>query len=593
MIGRALFTSRLRQSLIFLVFLGVAYHLFSGYSFDAARIFPQIIKYEESGASETPGLLPFPDHYANMSLQFEEEEPSCSHNNGPEMMTFTALNQNEYCDRNVSKSSLRCFTTRQKGGLCLARGAQLLQNPVARPGNSVLTSMGLHCGLRDFEMEDRDLTSAMSPKTQNIVPIHAFAGSHFGAGMQQQIERWQITTKDNAVHNGTLCTAENADTTTNLLVLREAPGNIWHQLAELSQLLLSVDIVQIARDPITNLPFLTAEQRQEIQVITWDNTNHEFNHLLEIISGRPAKWIGEVESACLGQVILPLPGSLSVIWGSDQWHNLDCRNPFIIKPFLNKIYQYYGIQPRGRKRSEDTTVITLVRRTGTRKLWNLDSHVAKLRQRYPDYIVRIVDWSQMTLREQIVVAQNTSVLIGVLGQGLTQVMFLPPEASLGEIMSLPEQQWRYTGFRNVAKMLPVHYLSIAPEDRSTWQSFQSPEGPSSRSEQPASATPAPTSAAEPLQSVQASVDSASLRAQSNVSIISATNDVYVSSSSSTRNTTETSKRDDNEWQNIEWVYLSETRFIGFVDAAIAAQGHAGMTNMDVLPPYDPSATRAG
>ena len=58
--------------------------------------------------------------------------------------------------------------------------------------------------------------------------------------------------------------------------------------------------------------------------------------------------------------------------------------------------------------------------------------------------------------------QETSVLVGLTGAGLTNIFWLPEESSLAEIQAPGKI---YAGFRNLAKMRRLHYFTAHSEDR--------------------------------------------------------------------------------------------------------------------------------
>ena len=112
--------------------------------------------------------------------------------------------------------------------------------------------------------------------------------------------------------------------------------------------------------------------------------------------------------------------------------------------------------------------MTVVDRKGRRKLRNIDALTASARARWPKVIFQLIDFASISLKEQVLVAQNTSVLIGLHGAALTHLLWLPEESSVAGIQlpnkRMPEAQ-PHTGFRNLAKMRNMHYFMAHPERR--------------------------------------------------------------------------------------------------------------------------------
>ena len=81
---------------------------------------------------------------------------------------------------------------------------------------------------------------------------------------------------------------------------------------------------------------------------------------------------------------------------------------------------------------------------------------------------QLVDFAPMSLKDQVLVARNTSVFVGLTGAGLTHILWLPEESSVAEIQApnkrMPEAQ-PYGGFRNLSKMRNLHYFTAHPERR--------------------------------------------------------------------------------------------------------------------------------
>ena len=72
----------------------------------------------------------------------------------------------------------------------------------------------------------------------------------------------------------------------------------------------------------------------------------------------------------------------------------------------------------------------------------------------------MVDLAHLSFAEQIEVMSRTDVLAAVHGAGLTHAMFLPPEASVVELLP---PGFGHKGFRNLAKLRGLRYFSVHME----------------------------------------------------------------------------------------------------------------------------------
>ena len=81
----------------------------------------------------------------------------------------------------------------------------------------------------------------------------------------------------------------------------------------------------------------------------------------------------------------------------------------------------------------ESPLITIVDRRGTRKLWNFAKLVDMTRTRFPEANVSAIDLAQLTLRDQVRLAAETDILVGVHDAGLRHSLGLGPRAVMIEI----------------------------------------------------------------------------------------------------------------------------------------------------------------
>ena len=92
-------------------------------------------------------------------------------------------------------------------------------------------------------------------------------------------------------------------------------------------------------------------------------------------------------------------------------------------------------------------------------LQHINAHVSALRERFSHapISIRTIDLAALTFEEQLHIARNTDVLVGVHGAGLTHSLFLKPGAAVVEIMPHDVQ---HKGFRNLAGMRGMGYFGV-------------------------------------------------------------------------------------------------------------------------------------
>lgn len=571
-----------------------------------------------------PSVFPVPDDYtADYSIP-PPPNSACEDFFTSKFFEDTAQRHASYCDRNGSRSNLECFDTKGRGVMCLARGVEVTKR-YESPQLAHLPPMVpiLHCKIRNFTAELLgNATADVIEEVTDMPKIEDMQGNAWGNGIQGQLQYWNVTDETNGARFSrnstsginTTCTAQQNDGTVNLMIRRDININLWHQLGELLNNIATLDILQMAVNKSSSGPYLSKEGRGSVQPIFFDNNQLAFDEVWEILSGKPPIRLANMAESCLGSVVMPLTGENSVVWGN-IWEPSACYERFLLDPFMHKVFRHFNITPRGYRVKEDPLVISIVERTTNRKIYNLHKYAQIVRDRYPDAKVNVVDWSGMTLYDQIMVAQNTTILVGVLGQGLTQLLFLPPEGVLAEITSLPASELSYSGFRNIAKMRTLHYVSVHPEEGVNMTQIildderaqREAEAPTQTTSVVSSDFPDQTAVAEQPPDLNGAVvdvttDAAEsgsprndLHVRPGVQTVEALSKTQASDATETASTESSPQRQKvkrGHWQLTEWVYVTEEKFMALIDAAINAQAHAGYTNNDVVMPYHPKPKKA-
>ncbi|KAL3479914.1 hypothetical protein BJX99DRAFT_255074 [Aspergillus californicus] len=102
-------------------------------------------------------------------------------------------------------------------------------------------------------------------------------------------------------------------------------------------------------------------------------------------------------------------------------------------------------------------VITFINSTTTRRLINADEYLDYLQSELTHIRTQSVDFAAIPFTKQLAIAQQTDVLAGVRGAGLTHGLFPPPHSAMVEILP---PDLNHKGFRNFAELLGHAYFSV-------------------------------------------------------------------------------------------------------------------------------------
>jgi hypothetical protein len=331
----------------------------------------------------------------------------------------------------------------------------------------------------------------------------------FGTGVHDQLYEWEI--KENYLSE---CDKQAGNNRLILLARREGNVNIWHKLAELWQATVTMDIVRMATDHSSGLPYLTPEDGSRVQVAFEDDREEPLDDWWTVVTGNPPLRKSQLESGCYRNVILPLAGSSSPFWTllTQDANEQICTNKILINSFLRRLFRYLQIDPR--RHVVRDPVITIIDRKTTRKIFKIGEYTENLRLKYPGLTINLIDFAAISLRDQVVLVQNTDVLIGHHGAGMTHALFLPEQSTVVEIFP---PTFRTAGFSQLSKMRGLTYFAAHSMWVGNWQK------------------------------------------EMNI-----TNDV------------DPPPFDEANWQSEEWVYIKEKDFQVFIDAALRSQYYKGV-----------------
>lgn len=383
-----------------------------------------------------------------------------------------------YCDPN-SQSNLTCFHRRSGFGgkidsFCFGQGAAL---------NVDEGKFQLDCSLRKFsEQEEMDglLSFHRLPGYwyetgpafvfSLAVDVHESKFQHAGTGkeMQEKVQESQPLEQ-----NTTLGVPPPK---TLLLIKREGEGNPWHCLMEILSTYLTFDILRMPGSsfgedsPLFKYP---GDSDDTQVVILDDRDDGPYFDLWTLFARRKPVRLDELlsDQSILSNLddvnlIVPLAGSSNPLWQDDA-RNQQCTDSPILDVFSRRVRDFYGIQDSPVRDGDKPIVLTFVNRRDTRRLQNQRYLFSKLQKRNSHIKVQMIDFAAIPFSEQVRVARETDILVGVHGAGMTQSMFMHQRA--GAVVEIQPDILDHNGFRNIAVMRGLGYYRthakrISPEE---------------------------------------------------------------------------------------------------------------------------------
>ncbi|KAH9895529.1 hypothetical protein F4778DRAFT_747202 [Xylariomycetidae sp. FL2044] len=361
--------------------------------------------------------------------------------------------------------------------MCYAQGAKL---------NSEEGKFQLDCSLRELSQEDLD---------RGLLPLAQLPGYWYETGpaniFRQAIDVREPVSGSNESTEGTEAELQTRDEPggegnatsavappKNILLLkREGEGNPWHCLMEIFSAYMTFDVLRMSAVPGSegNKPLFTdAGDSDDTQVVILDEREDgPYFDLWTLFARRKPLRLREllsdpVSSAHLSNVnlVVPLAGSSNPFWQGDE-KSMQCNESPILEVFVRRVLDFYAIpDPPFRTTNQDPIAVTFVQRSETRRLHNQRSLFAELQRRNPRVRVQMVDFAAMSFSEQVRIARQTDVLVGVHGAGLTHSMFMRKGA--GAVVEIQPRGLDHNGFRNVAGKLGLGYfrthVDIVPLD---------------------------------------------------------------------------------------------------------------------------------
>ena len=396
-------------------------------------------------------------------LQVPSEEPWCAEHFGLEYLQRLIDSSTSYCDPSDTTSNLVCFHSQTAfegriDSFCVGGPAIL---------NAETMKFEQACaGLRLDGYAANQKVPTYTPKrlqqsqwsqasVERLVPsLNGLTRYGLAPGpgpvMENHVEMKLATT------NSSNATSLVSDWT--VLVHRDpSTVNFWHSLMDVFSLTLTLDILRIAINPATNKPYYSMEDVERTQVLILDEYDEGPNyHLWSMMAKKPViRATNETDITTNPQnIIVPLSGSGNPFWQGD-WEVHSCDQSALLNTFKRRVLDFHGINQTSES-SDRPIVVTILHRKGSRRLRDLPAYSEKLQSLFPGIKVRLIEFGEIPLSEQIKIIRDTDVLAGVHGAGLTHAMFLPPESAVVEI---EPPDLNFKGFRNLAKLGGHRYFS--------------------------------------------------------------------------------------------------------------------------------------
>jgi len=400
------------------------------------------------GAASIPGRPP--PHDASSPTSYSG---NCGARFGQEYIEAFTKTATQYCD-DESTARLTCFSHKirdnQTDSFCMG-GPALFD--FAKRG-----SIHMDCKVRD--LTDSELQ-------RHIPEFSDFPSYQYSTGPAYIFkEKMNIDRMEDKVP---------AYDDVSLLIQREdTEKNLWSTLLEIMSLTFSMDVLQKAIDPSTGKPFWSEADMDKTRAVFTDRLLHgPYWDLWRLFAGQPSIRMTETSSRlniAITKVVLPLPGG-SNPFGQADAADIACGESTLIKTYVKRVLDFYKIK-ENTSRDGRALTLTVIDRKAQRKLVNQDRLIAALQAKHPDIKVQLVDFTEKLLENQIPIAHDTDILVGVHGDGLAHGMFLPSKSAMVEFLP---PTLEHKGFANMAKFLGHKHFSgrgakhSSPGDVGDWQ----------------------------------------------------------------------------------------------------------------------------
>ena len=248
-----------------------------------------------------------------------------------------------------------------------------------------------------------------------------------------------------------------------LIKREEILNNLWHRLMELFSLSMTLDVLQMTRNPATNKPYFSSEDMENTQAVILDDIADDlYMELWSLFARKPLVRLSDLgaETPSLRNIIVPLAGGSNPMWSGD-WELHSCDHSALLRVFANRVLDFYNVNDEPLA-ADRPLVFTFIDRKEKRLLVNKEEYISSLKFRFPAVKIELVNFAAISFAEQLKIVRRTDILVGVHGAGLTHGMFMRPGSTMVE--TLPPGV-AHKGFRNMAKLLGHNHFSSHATDR--------------------------------------------------------------------------------------------------------------------------------
>lgn len=372
-----------------------------------------------------------------------EESPFCAARFGREYLDELRDSATEYCSADPI-SSLTCFHSRtaqdqRTDSFCVARDAAL---------DTIEKKFHIGCELRD-------LTKDENQQVRNAPRLSDFSRYWYETGPRYIFDHFVELSPPRKPSRP----VQDSKRIFTLLLKREGAFNTWHSLMEIFSMTMTMDILQMTKDPRTGAPFFTTADIKNTQVLVLDE--HEegpYFDLWTLFAQRPVLRLSNLtDSDQFGRfnAIIPLPGASNPTWQGD-WEVNPCTKGSLLQVFSRRVLNFYSATESDSFNDRDDKVkVTFIDRVGSRRLLNSAVYLEELKKAFPRVEIQSIDFAAIPFREQVRISHQTDVLVGVHGAGLAHGMFLQEGSAMVEILPA---ELDHKGFHNLAKLLGHTYF---------------------------------------------------------------------------------------------------------------------------------------
>ncbi|KKZ67813.1 hypothetical protein EMCG_06523 [[Emmonsia] crescens] len=390
--------------------------------------------------TDSPPLALSPPGDYHLTPAAPPQSPFCAERFDLQYLRNLAKTQTSYCDAD-SKSSMTCFHSHiDPGGrtdsFCISGPATF---------DYKQKKFILDCSLRPLSAEE----SSRVPKFEE------FPTYWYGTGPRQIFNDFiSLDQREEPSHN-----LPHGRRNFSILIKREdSHYNIFHSLMEIIGLSLTLDTMRMSQNRDTNFPFFMSEDFDNAQVIILDDLlDGPYFDLWKLFANQPAIRLKDISASAqinLDNIIVPLPGGGSPFW-QNHWEPLPCEQSELLRTFAKRVLKFYNIRDEARPQ-DSPLVLTFIDRKEKRRLINQERYIERLKAKFPEVEVNVIDLAALPFSEQIKLVRHTDILAGVHGAGLTHGIFLPSHSTIAEILP---PKLEHKGFRNLAKKLGHRYFS--------------------------------------------------------------------------------------------------------------------------------------